>query len=201
MRKGEGEERINKLEEKMAKIDQSAIDMRQCNAVAKEVREMEKRERNIVVFNVPESTEKEEEDRRKDNLRRTEEILKELGFADSRPKNLMRIGKTGRFPQQIRVTLQKVKECERVVRTCRDGPTLTNGVFVTRDRTFNQRQEAKLFRIEKEEDGEEEGRGKRERKTSTSRTPDWERKLCKGDRRRRRKRRERKRGRRSGDRL
>ena len=38
---------------------------------------MEKRERNIVIFNVPASTEKEEEDRQKDDLRKTKEILKE----------------------------------------------------------------------------------------------------------------------------
>ena len=71
----------------MAKMDQNAIDMRQCNAIVKEVCKMEKRERNMV-FNVPESTKKEEEDRQKDDLRRTKEIFKELGFEDSRPENL-----------------------------------------------------------------------------------------------------------------
>ena len=146
----EGEERIRRLEEKMENIDQHSSNMRQCNAVAKEVREMEKREKNIVVFNIPESKEKEEEDRRKEDLQKTEGILKELGFEESRPSNLIRIGKTGRFPQQIRVTLQTVEECEKIVKKCRDCPNLANGVFVTRDRTFRERQEAKLFRLEKE---------------------------------------------------
>ena len=62
----------------MEKIDQNAIGMRQCNAVAREVREMEKREKKIVIFNVPESTEKEEEDRIKADVEKVDEVLKQL---------------------------------------------------------------------------------------------------------------------------
>lgn len=131
----------------MEQIDQNAIGMRQCNAVAREVGEMEKREKRIVFFNVPESTEKEEEDKAKADVLR---VLEVLNFVGSRPKYLGRIGKTGRFPSQILVSLQTVEECERVVKISRER--LKGDIFVNHDRTYNQRQEAKLFRMEKEEE-------------------------------------------------
>ena len=149
----EEEERINRLEERMEKIDQNAMSMRQCNTVAREVREMEKREKRIVFFNVPESTEKEEEDKIKRDVQKVEEVLKELNFEGGPPKHLGRIGKTGmRYPRQILVSFQTAEECEGVVRKCRDGPKLTGDIFINHDRTFNQRQEAKLFRMEREEE-------------------------------------------------
>lgn len=150
----DGEKRISLLEERMGKIDQKAIDMRQCNAVAKEVRELEKREKNIVIFNVPEPTDKEEEERRKADMRRVLEVFKELDSEGIQPSNVGRIGKKGRFPQQIRVTLPSTDDCDKLVQKSRDGPALTDSIFVTRDRTFNQRQEAKLIRMEKVEEGD-----------------------------------------------
>ena len=163
-RREEGEEKIKKLKERMKKIDQNAIGMRQCKVVAREVREMEKRERRIVIFNVPESTEREEEDKIKADVKRVDEVLKELNFEGSRPKYLGRIGKTGKYPSQILGSLQNVEECEGVVKKSRDGPKLTGDVFVNHDRTFNQRQKAKLFPMEREEeekggDASQAGRG------------------------------------------
>ena len=144
----QGEERINMLEEKMKKFDQNGFDLRRCNTVAKEVREMEKRERNLVIFNIPDSKEEVEEDREKADLREVESVFKELGLENIQPKNIGRIGKIGgRYPQQIRVILRTVDECESILKKCRDGTMLKNNVFITRDRTFNQRQEAKLFRL------------------------------------------------------
>ena len=164
MRKGEeGEKRIKKLEERLEKFDENATDMRQCNAVAREVREMERREKNIVIFNVPEPTETEEE--QKTCFEQVDKILKELGFENMKPTSAGRIGKTGRYPRKILAALPSREQCEKIVKKNRDGPTLTNNVFINYDRTFNQRQEARLFRMEREEEEKEtpqseRGRGK-----------------------------------------
>ena len=162
----EGEDRMKKLEDRLKKIDQNGFDLRRCNTVAKEVREMEKRERNVVIFNIPDSKEEKEEDREREDLGKVEAVLKELGLEEIQPKNVGRIGKRGgKYPQQIRVIFQTVDECERILKKGWDGVTLKNNAFITRDRTFNQRQEAKLVRGEKAENEEvgqpEVGRGGR----------------------------------------
>ena len=151
----EGEKRLKKLEDQVEKIDQSPFDMRQCNAVAREVREMEKREKNVVFFNVAEPKEGEEEDTKKEDLAKIQSIFHELGLEGIQPIEARRIGKTGKYPRKILVTLGSREECEKTVKKSRDGPALTDNIFLTRDRTFNQRQEAKLFRIDKEREGEE----------------------------------------------
>ena len=149
----EGERRTRKLEERFEKMDENAVDMRQCNAVAREVREMEKREKKIVIFNVPEPTDAEDEGQK--CFEQVEAIFKELGFEDLRPTAAGRIGKAGRYPRKILASLQSRDLCEKVVRKSRDGPALTDNVFINYDRTFNQRQEAKLFRLEREEEEKE----------------------------------------------
>ena len=68
------------------------------------------------------------------------------------PVRIVRIGKAGRHPRQILIVLRSGDECERILKKCRDGPKLRDDVFIMRDRTFKQRQEAKLFRIEKEKE-------------------------------------------------
>ena len=153
----------------MSKFDQNVFDLRRCNAVVKEVREVEKRVKNIVIFNVPDSKEKEEKDRGKEDERKVGMVLKELGFEAIQPKSIGRIGKSGgKYPQQILVILQTVDECEGIMKKYGEGVTLKDNVFITRDRTFNQRQEAKLFRTEQTLNGtaaqsETEGRGGRSR--------------------------------------
>ena len=151
----EGERRLKKLEDQVEKIGQSPFDMRQCNAVAKEVREMEMREKNVVIFNVSEPKEGEEEDTKKEDLSKIQSIFHELGLEGIQPIEARRIGKTGKYPRKILVTLGSREECEKIVKKSRDGPSLTDNIFLTRDRTFNQRQEAKLFRLDKEKEGEE----------------------------------------------
>ena len=151
-KKEDDEKRIRRLEEKMQNIDQNTIDIRQCNIVAKEVREMERRERNIVIFNVPESREEGEEDAKRLDMVKTQGILKELGFDEIQPTNVSRTGKSGKFPKQTLVTLKTGEDCAKIMKKCRDEATLSNGIFITRDRTYNQRQEAKIFRAEKEKE-------------------------------------------------
>ena len=53
--------------------------------MVQEVREIEKRERNVVVFNVPESTEEEEEERTKADWEKMKDIIKELSCDDICP--------------------------------------------------------------------------------------------------------------------
>ena len=67
------------------------------------------------------------------------------------------MGMKGRYPRKVLVVLQSVKECEDVLKKGQ-MTELANDVFLSRDRTFNQRQEARLFRAEKEKE-EREGSG------------------------------------------
>ena len=68
----EGEKRMKKVEDQIEKINQNGVDMRQCNAVAREVREMEKREKNIVLFNLPEPKETDDGDARREDSEKIE---------------------------------------------------------------------------------------------------------------------------------
>ena len=152
----EGEIRMKKLEKQMEEVGEKnhdGNDIRQFNAVVQEVREIKKRERNIVVFNVPEPTgEEEEEESNRDKIK---EIFRELACEDIKPANAVRIGKVGRYPRQILTVLPSVDDCEKVMKKARDSPKLKDDIFITRDRTFKQRQEAKLFRMEKEKEERE----------------------------------------------
>ena len=140
---------MKKLEEQMEKVEKAekkdSGDLRQFNAVVQEVREIERREKNIVVFNVPETTEGEEEDKAKADWEKIKEVFKELSCDDISPNKVVRIGKTGRHPKQVLVIFRTVDECELVLKKHRKGPKLRNDVFLNRDRTFRQRQEARLF--------------------------------------------------------
>ena len=162
----DGENRLKKLEERIELTEKNdGNEARHFNAVVQEVREIEKRERNVVIFNVKEpmgeGVEEEEEDRKE----KIKEIFKELSCDEIQPKKIVRIGKAGRFPRQILAVLSSSDECEKLVKKSRDGPKLKDEVFVTRDRTFRQRQEAKQFRLEKEKeerdgDASQPGRGR-----------------------------------------
>ena len=162
-RQEEDEQRIRKLEEQVKKVDHTGVNLRQCNAVVKEVREIEKRVKNVIVFNVPDSAGEDAEEKKNRDMEKVKSILGEIGISDIVLTDAVRIGKPGgRYPQQLLVTLQSEVERERIISKCRDHEPLKDGVFITRDRTYNQRQEAKLLRSEKENtEGGEEGRGSR----------------------------------------
>ena len=136
----EGENRIKKLEERMEQSvkNNDGNDARHFNAVVQEVREIEKREGNIILFNVaePAGEEEEKEEERKEKIK---EIFKNLSCEEIQPKKMVRIGKAGRFPRQILVVLSTADECEKIIKKSRDGPKLKDEVFITRDRTFRQR--------------------------------------------------------------
>ena len=159
----EGEEKIKNLGERIEKMEKTeknshnSGDIRQFNSMVQEVREIEKRERNVVVFNVPENSREGEEEEEKDdggkaNADKIKEIFDEISCGDICPTKTVRIGKAGRHPRQILVILRSTEEVERIIKKCREGPKLKDEVFITRDRTFKQRQEAKLFRLEREDE-------------------------------------------------
>ena len=163
-------ERITAVEERMDKIDAEALNVRQTNAVVREIREIEKREKNIVFCNVPEPEDENAEERKKKDEGKIAEILGELKADNIKPTNVLRVGMKGRYPRKVLVILQSVKECEDILKKG-EVTQLANDVFLTRDRTYNQRQEARLFRAEKEREEREGGGALRGRGRGTGRGP------------------------------
>ena len=147
-------ERITAVEERMDKIDADALNVRQTNAVVREIREIEKREKNIIFGNIPETEDESAEERRKKDEEKIAVILKEMKADEIKPQKVIRVGVRGRYPRKVLVILQSAKECETVLKKG-EMTQLSNDVFLTRDRTFNQRQEARLFRAEKEKEERE----------------------------------------------
>ena len=149
------------LEEQVRKIDTDALSIRQTNAVVREIREIEKRERNVIVCNVPESTEETSEGRKKFDEDKICGILTELGTGATRPVNVIRVGTKGKYPRKILLILSSTDECEKILKKA-ETVELANAVFITRDRTFNQRAEARQYRLEREKE-EREGKPSRGR--------------------------------------
>ena len=125
--------------------------------VVREVRLIEKCDANFMVWNIPESTEEAMEDRKKHDENRIKDVLKEIKMEEVVMENVVRSGlKGGRFPRKIKVIFMMKEACNKVLEIG-ESTNLANNVRITQDRTFNQRQEARLFRLEKEK--EEEGEG------------------------------------------
>ena len=158
-------ERITVMEERMDKIDADALNVRQTNAVVREIREIEKREKNIIFCNIPESEDESAEERKKEDEKRIAEILREMKADEVKPSKVIRVGVKGRYPRKVLVILQSVKECESVLKKA-ETTQLSNNVFLSRDRTYNQRQEARLFRAEKEREEREGAVSKRGRQST-----------------------------------
>ena len=138
----------------MLNYEGKTFDMRRCNAVALEVREMGgKREKKVVIFNAPESTEQ----RRTTTRKRLIWNKPWKSLRSSASKEFDRLALSGprrdpaETPQRPRsssdpAAFQTAEERERIVKKGWDGPALKNGVYITRDRTYNQRKEARKRR-------------------------------------------------------
>ena len=78
----EGDKRIKKMEEQVGKINRDMSDevkrMRQTNAVVREIREIEKCEKNIIFGNIPEPSGETAEGQKSEDEARLSEIFKEL---------------------------------------------------------------------------------------------------------------------------
>ena len=151
----EGLKRLEEVEEKLKKMDNGNLTMRLTNAVVKEVREIERKEKNFVLWNVPESKEEAAEDRKRYDEGKVKDVLKELKTEDVTIKNVVRVGRGGRYPGGMLVIMKTVKDCNRVMQAG-DSVQLANDVRIVPDRTFNQREEARSFRSEKEKQEEQE---------------------------------------------
>ena len=153
------EEGLKRLEEVEKKLNDGSLpnkndgarDIRLTNAVVREVREIEKRDKNFMIWNIPESTEETDEERKKHDEGKVIGVLRELKMEDVSIKDMARMGeKGGRFPRKIRVIVTSADDCKRVLQKSESGQ-LSNDVRLSRDKTFNERQEARLFWLEKDE--------------------------------------------------
>ena len=75
-----------------------------------------------------------------------------------RPVKVIRVGQVGRYPRKALAIFSSVEHCERVLEKA-EQVKLANNVFIMRDRTYNQREEARLFRLEREKEENEEPSG------------------------------------------
>ena len=159
----EGEKRIKQLEDQVVKISQdkstthsSETDtIRQTNAVVREIREIEKCERNLMFGNVPEPT---SEDGRKEDENRVSDILREIKMEHIKPTDVKRVGRKSHFSRKIQVVFRTIGDAEQI-REAGLTAQLPNGVYIARDRTYNQRYEARLYRLEKEKEEKEAATG------------------------------------------
>ena len=106
--------------------------MRQTNAVVKKILEIEKCGKNLIFGNIPEQSD------------------------DERGEDANRIKLGERHIIQGKLVFFHTQDDRDKVRESGEKVKLANGVFITQDKTFNQRQEARLYREEKEREEEEE---------------------------------------------
>ena len=131
--------------------------------------------KRIIFGNIPEPTQSEAEERKKHDEERVDKLLKELGAEQLKPTKVIRVGQKGRYPRKALAIFSSVAECEKVLEKA-EQVTLSNDIFIMRDRTYNQREEARLFRLEKErEEKMENGAGAdSQRENNQERTPSWQ---------------------------
>ena len=153
----EMEKKANDMEQRVKGLDGETVNIRQTNAVVREIREIEKREKNLIFGNIPEPTQNEAEDRKKQDEEKVDEILRELGI-DVKPTKVIRVGQKGRYPRKALAIFTLVEDCERILEKA-ESVKLANDVFIMRDRTYNQREEARLFRLEREREENAENAG------------------------------------------
>ena len=149
----ETDERTTAIEKRLAEIDSDAVSVRQTNAIIREMRQLEREEKNLVISNLPESIENEAEERKKEDEKRVSAVLAELKNEQIKPTNVIRIGRGN--PRKLLVIFRTTDECKRILQSA-EKATLQNDVWLSRARTWNEREEARLFREEK---GKEEAEG------------------------------------------
>ena len=156
----EGDRRVTRLEEQVEKISQNmsgeAVMMRQTNAVVKEILEIEKCGKNLIFGNVPEPSSDNADDETAKDENQLSEIFKELGLDEIKPTKVLRVGKKAHYPRKVKVIFRTQEDRDKVLDRG-ESVKLAKGIFITNDRTYNQRQEARLYREEKER--EEAGAG------------------------------------------
>ena len=148
----ETEERTTAIEKRLEKIDSGVVNVMQTNAIIREMREIEKSEKKLIIANLPESTEEDAVERKREDERRVGDVFKQLKMEHVKPINVLRVGFGGRYPKKVLVILRSVEETEKILQGA-ETMTLPNDIWLSRERTWNQREEARILR---------EDRGKRE---------------------------------------
>ena len=144
----ETEKRTTVIEKRLDKMNESAVSVKQTNAIIRELKDLGKKEKNFIIANLPESLAEAAEERKKEDEKRVRDVLTALTLENIEPINVARVGFSGRYPKKVQVILRTVEESERVLLNA-EKTTLPNEVWISRDRTWNQREEARLFRAEK----------------------------------------------------
>ena len=147
----ETETRTSAIEQRLDRMDENAVSVKQTNSIIRELQNIEKAERNFVIANLPESSKEEAQERKKDDEKKIHEVLVALKMDEFRPLNVVRVGSNGRFPKKLLVIMRTKRECEQILQSAEET-SLPDNIWISRDRTWNQREEARLFREEKEKE-------------------------------------------------
>ena len=141
------EERTSAIEKRLEKMDSGAVNVLQTNAIIRELREIEKGEKKLIIANLPESKEEDSGERKKEDEKRVAEVFKGLKVENCKPLNVIRVGFGGRYPKKVLVILRSVEDAEKILQSA-EKTTLPNDIWLARDRTWNQREEGRLRREE-----------------------------------------------------
>ena len=144
----ETEQRTSAVERRLERLEADGVSVKQTNAIIRELRAIDRADRNFLIANLPESKEEEAVARKKEDEKLVAEILKELNLEQIKPVKVLRVGFGGRYPKKVLVILNSVEECEKTFRKA-ETTVLSNNVWLARDRTWNQREEGRLMREEK----------------------------------------------------
>ena len=143
--------RASDLEERLNEMDKEALNVRQTNAVVREIQEIEKRGKNLIFCKIPEASTEDTEDGKKQDEDTIKGLLRMLEAEEVKPVKVRRVGERGQLPRRILVQLESVADCEKVLHNSWETE-LPDEAFVTKDRTYNQRQEARRYRLEREKE-------------------------------------------------
>ena len=129
---------------------------RKMNHMIEETNEKEKRRRNIIVVNHPESNERTVEDRKRDDIERVRQLVGKIadvpGDEIGEPTRLgqMQIGQNPR-PRILRVVIKTVDGKEKIMRnvyTLNEGVAFDKRVYMNHDSTPKERERYRALKTE-----------------------------------------------------
>ena len=153
------EQRVDKLEEKSQENDNNESIKDICRKEIAEQNEIEKRKLNVVVFNIPESTEHSLEAKQADDFQRLNVLMEgpmKLDQETVQIRNLVRLGAVKaskqnevQNPRPIKFTVENFEHKNKILKAnakLREETGDLKSVFFTPDLTKTQRKEAFLLR-------------------------------------------------------
>ena len=121
--------------------------------MVRELRDIENSRKNLMICNMPESSKEDPNERKKEDEKKVGEIFQQLKAENVKPRNVIRVGHRGKYPKKLLVILSHEEESEKILANAEDT-TLPDDIWISRDRTFNQREGARIFHAEKKEQEE-----------------------------------------------